>query len=51
MQKKISGIFKSMTISRTFECTTNSRTAELQAQYISSRFTLMYGICLHVHVT
>ena len=33
MQKKISGIFKSTTISRTFECTTNSRTAEVQAQY------------------
>ena len=31
MQKKISGIFKSITISRTFECTTNSHTAEVQA--------------------
>ena len=29
--KRISGIFKSTTISRTFECTTNSRTAEVQA--------------------
>ena len=36
MQKKISGIFKSTTISRTFECTTNIRTAEVQAHSVEA---------------
>ena len=43
MQKKflkISGIFKSTTIGRTFECTTNSRTAEVQALPLHAKFEL-----------